>query len=189
MKIFGIGFHKTGTKSLAKALRLLDYSVTGPNGVADTEIASNVFDYMDRLVPQFDAFQDNPWPLIFRQLDNRFPNSKFILTIRNSSNWIHSVVNHFGCNDTPMRQWIYGVGHPEGNEQIYLHRYQQHNEDVLSYFRTRPTDLLVMDIPSGDGWDKLCPFLNQKVPSAPFPHANSAIARNAKTEFLAACRL
>ena len=31
MKIFCIGFHKTGTKSLGLALGILGYKVTGPN--------------------------------------------------------------------------------------------------------------------------------------------------------------
>src|SRR5215472_9937783 len=32
-KVFGIGFHKTATTSLAKALSYLGYRVTGPNWV------------------------------------------------------------------------------------------------------------------------------------------------------------
>jgi len=44
VKIFGISFHKTGTKSLARALSSLGYSVTGPNGTRDPEIATQVFD-------------------------------------------------------------------------------------------------------------------------------------------------
>jgi len=177
MKIFGIGFHKTGTKSLARALSGLGYSVTGPNGTQDPEIATKVFDYVDIITPHFDAFQDNPWPVIFRELDERFPGSKFILTIRDPKAWIRSAVNHFGHEDTPMRRWIYGVGHPAGYEDTYLRRYEQHNHDVLLYFRDRPTDLLVMDLRRGDGWNKLCPFLGHQVPETPFPHANSSVHR------------
>lgn len=177
MKIFGIGFHKTGTKSLAEALTALGYSVTGPNGVRDPDIARSVFRYVDELTPRFDAFQDNPWPVIFRELDQRFPGSRFILTVRESAAWIRSVVDHFDRHDTPMREWIYGVGHPAGHEAVYLRRYEQHNRDVLAHFRGRPGDLLVMDIAAGDSWEKLCPFLGQPVPGIPFPHANTALDR------------
>jgi UDP-N-acetylmuramate-alanine ligase len=38
-KVFCIGFHKTGTTSLAVALKTLGYRVTGPNGVHDPDIA------------------------------------------------------------------------------------------------------------------------------------------------------
>jgi len=33
----------------------------------------------------------------------------------------------------------------------------------------RPDDLLVMDIPAGDGWEQLCAFLALPEPDAPFP--------------------
>jgi hypothetical protein len=75
-----------------------------------------------------------------------------------------------------MRRWIYGegAGCPEGNEDIYVARYERHNKEVLEYFAKRPDDLLVFDLPKGDGWDKLCPFLGHDVPDEPFPHANKA---------------
>ena len=81
-KVFGIGFHKTGTTSLALALRQLGYSVTGPNGVNDPNISQNARALVRDLVDQFDAFQDNPWPILFRELDEWYPNSKFVLTLR-----------------------------------------------------------------------------------------------------------
>ena len=36
----------------------------------------------------------------------------------------------------------------------------------------RPGDFLVINIPAGEGWDKLCPFLGLPVPDAPFPLKN-----------------
>lgn len=179
MKIFGIGFHKTGTKSLAHALATLGYRVTGPNGVLDPDIATNVARYVDELTPQFDAFQDNPWPIVFRDLDARFPGSRFILTVRDSAAWIRSVVEHFGRQDTPMRTWIYGVGHPHGHEATYVRRYEEHNRAVLRHFQDRPGDLLVLHVAAGDGWEKLCPFLGHGIPAIPFPHANAAADRAA----------
>lgn len=173
-KVFCIGFHKTGTTSLEKALELLGYRVTGPNGTKDPDIASKVYDMADELVQQYDAFQDNPWPVIYREMDEKYPGSRFILTMRSPESWINSQVRDFGLRETPMRQWIYGVGCPEGNEDVYVARYERHNREVLEYFRDRPDDLLVMDLPGGDGWPKLCGFLDEPVPDEPFPHANKA---------------
>ena len=59
-KVFCIGFHKTGTTSLAVALRQLGYRVTGHNGVSDADIAEKVYEMAYGLVEQYDAFQDNP---------------------------------------------------------------------------------------------------------------------------------
>jgi hypothetical protein len=174
-KVFCIGFHKTGTTSLKSALKLLDYRVTGPNGRRDRDIANNVEDLARRLVPKFDAFQDNPWPVIYRFLDKEFPGSKFILTIRPTENWIASIRDHFSKGSPPMREWIYGPGraNPIGNEEIYVERYERHNREVQEYFAERSGDFIVFDLAEGDGWLKLCAFLGHPIPELPFPWRNS----------------
>jgi hypothetical protein len=172
VKVFGIGFHKTGTKSLARALHILGYAVTGPNYVHDPDIARNALWIAKELAQKFDAFQDNPWPILFREMDEAFPGSKFILTVRPTGDWIDSVVNHFGSKSTPMREWIYGIGMPQGHEQIYRARYEKHNREVLSHFSRRTSDLLVLNFQAGDGWDRLCPFLGADIPAQQFPHVN-----------------
>ena len=171
-KVFCIGFHKTGTSSMASALKQLGYKVTGPDGVNDPDIEKNAITMAFNLAKHFDAFQDNPWPILFKELDAEFPDSKFILTLRSTDSWMKSQLNHFGVKETPMRQWIYGVGCPEGNEDIYLARFKHHNEEVVEYFKDRPSDLLILDLPRGDGWEMLCPFLGVDIPAKPFPHTN-----------------
>jgi len=155
-KIFCIGFHKTGTTSLAVALKMLGYRVTGPNGVRDPDIAGNALKMAHDLVPKYDAFQDNPWPILFKELDRAYPGGRFILTLRDPQSWIKSQVRHFGRMETPMRRWIYGVGCPEGNEEVYLRRFEGHNNEVLDYFRDRPAELLVMDLAKGDAAGSCC---------------------------------
>lgn len=174
MKIFCIGFHKTGTTSLAVALKKLGYRVTGPNGNNDPDIAKNVYSMADSLVSKYDAFQDNPWPILYKEMDEKYPNSKFIFTTRSSESWIKSQVRYFGRYKTPMREWIYGIGCPEGNEAIYIKRFEKHNNDVIDHFKGRPNDFLVLDLSKGDGWEKLCSFLGVDIPNEPFPHANKA---------------
>ena len=176
-KVFCIGFHKTGTTSLAVALKELGYRVTGPNGVDDRNISNNVMPMVYDLAEKFDAFQDNPWPIVYKEMDAKFPGSKFILLLRSSESWIKSQVSHFGKHETPMRRWIYGVGCPEGNEDIYIKRFESHTNEVMEYFKDRPQDFLVMDLAKGDGWEKLCPFLGVEIPATSFPHANKAADR------------
>ena len=178
-KVFGIGFHKTGTKSLAAALQRLGYRVTGSNAVHDPDIASRVLDLAFELAEQFDAFQDNPWPLLYREMDARYPGSHFILTTRPTDKWIRSVSHYFAGRSTPMREWIYGAGRgcPLTNEDIYIERYERHNREVRAYFHERPGDLLELAITEGEGWEKLCPFLGKPVPGVPFPHANRGDSR------------
>ncbi len=185
-KVFCIGFHKTGTTSLERALQKLGYRVRGSFGTKDPDIAGKLHEMAYAMVEQYDAFEDNPWPIIYRELDERFPGSKFILTRRPSAAWIRSQVRDFALTETPMRRWIYGenAGCPEGNEDIYVARYERHNREVLEYFKDRPDDLLVFDLPSGHGWQELCHFLGHEVPDEPFPHANKAsLSRSIKNFF------
>lgn len=180
-KVFCIGFHKTGTTSLGAALEILGYKVSGAFGVNKGDIDRTAFTKACKLAKKHDAFQDNPWPILFREMDQEFPHSRFILTLRDDTQWMRSVLKHFSGKDTPMRRWIYGAdaGDPQGNEAIYLQRYQRHNAAVIDYFKDRPNDLLIINLANGDGWAPLCHFLGQAEPQISFPHANQASAREA----------
>jgi hypothetical protein len=178
MKVFCVGFHRTGTSSLAEALRLLGFKVHNkkrhPMQKLVELLKGNDLIPIFTIVKGYDVFRDNPWPLLFRELDKMFPKSKFILTLRDTGNWINSMVNCFGQKETEMRRWIYGIGAPKNNEERYKEVYRKHNADVIAYFKRRQNDLLVMNFEEGNGWKELCLFLNKQIPSKPFPHINKS---------------
>lgn len=178
-KVFGIGFHKTGTTSLALALTELGYRVTGPDRVSDPDIGEKHVELTRALSRDFDGFQDNPWPLVYREMDTMWPDALFVLTVRDPEAWIRSQTKHFAETSTPMREHIYGKGRgaPIGNEAHYVAVMEAHNAAVRDYFRDRPGKLIEMDFSKGDGWDRLCPFLGVPTPTRPFPHANKAEGR------------
>jgi hypothetical protein len=173
-KIIGIGFHKTGTSTLRAAMEILGYSVLGPR----TDLADNIFagnwEKVFSEVEGFDVLEDNPWAVIYKQLDKQYPGSKFIMTTRDEEKWIKSATNHFGGSSTRMREYIYGEGNgnPEGLSELYLNRFRQHHEEVRAYFKDRPDDLLVVSWAEEDGWDKICHFLGCPIPKKDFPHVN-----------------
>jgi len=171
-KIFCIGFQKTGTTSLGEAFEKLGYKVCGVYHELLPALVKGDFQKINDVVEPYDVCKDNPWPVVYQQLDQYFPGSKFILTIRNEAAWIKSVVNHFDSKPSDMIRYIYGVPFPVGHEEIFLNRYRKHNQDVIDYFKNRPGDLLIMDLEKEDVWGKLCPFLQIPIPSFPFPHAN-----------------
>ena len=74
--------------------------------------------------------------------------------------------DHYDLFRIRLRNLVYGsvVAH----EYIYKKKYQQHNWRVMNIVPAER--LLVMDIPSGDGWSQLCPFLGVPIPAVPFPH-------------------
>jgi hypothetical protein len=171
-KIICIGWHKTGTSTMGDALITLGFNVVGARLDLANHLLNNNTQAVIDVAKEYDALQDVPWAVLFKELDNEFPNSKFILTIRDERNWLHSAKKHFGDSYTAMRKWIYGNGILNGNENLYIERYRKHYSDVKDYFKDRPDDIIVMDLKNGAGWNKLCSFLNKPIPKKAFPHSN-----------------
>lgn len=159
---------------MGEALLLLGYNVVGARLDFSDELLNGNVDGVLREAIKFDAFQDVPWAPLYRELDIQFPGSKFILIERDGQKWLQSAVRHFGDRHIKMHSWMYGQGNIIGNENLYLQRYQQHNKEVKEYFEDRPNDLLVISLENGDGWEKLCPFLDKDIPKKKFPFANKA---------------
>lgn len=182
MKIFCIGFQKTGTSSLRDALQQIGYSVTGVFG-RDVPLAELRRTYVERgldIATRYDAVEDMPWPLMYRELDAAFPGSKFILTMRETDRWYRSIAGHFGDNPYHIQQLTYGddAPAPVGHEARYREVYDRHNAEVRAYFADRPADFLELWLERGDGWDKLGPFLGRDdVPEGQFVHTNSSRQR------------
>ena len=180
-KVFCIGFQKTGTSSMRDALEQLGYRVTGVFGRKNTlaDLRANYVKMGIAIARDFDAVEDMPWPLMYRELDEAFPGSKFILTVRNTDKWYKSIAGHFGANPYHIQQLTYGddAPAPVGHEARYREVYEAHNSAVREYFRDRPQDLLVMELEKGDGWEKLGAFLNVAVPGGPFVQTNSSRQR------------
>jgi hypothetical protein len=181
IKVFCIGFHKTGTTSMGRALTELGYRVCGGFGYQDPAIAENMLHLAKARVKEYVAFQDQPWPILYKEMDTLYPNSKFILVVRNTESWIRSVVRDFGPYDTATRKLIYGVGHPKGNERLYIERYERHNKEVQEYFNSRPQDFVALHLNKGEvNWNNVCKFLGQPIPDRPWPHVNKARSKQTR---------
>lgn len=183
MKIFCIGFQKTGTTSIGRALEILGYRVCGPVGCTNPQIHYKALDWAVSRVPHFDAFQDNPWPLLYKDLDRLYPGAKFILTTRAPRSWLRSMRQYFGNYEAPAESWIYGEGiTPLRNPFKCLKVYRRHNREVRQYFKDRPGDLLEFDLGKGQGWRDLCAFLGRPVPAIPFPRSNASGSLEAEAQ-------
>ena len=177
-KIFGIGLGKTGTTTLGACLNNLGYKHYGWYSLTNYKLLHQIkldnFDDVHRVVNQYDCFEDYPWPLIYKWLDQKYPNSKFILTIRKcSQTWFKSCLNHyFRLQDRAAYVYdlIYGLGHPQNCSDEYINFYESHNQQVIDYFQSKPDKLLIICWEKGDSWDKLCGFLGKTVPEIPLPH-------------------
>jgi hypothetical protein len=186
-KVFGIGFHKTGTSTLGHALRTLGYRVQkgrafnhpGKLAIPEPVTIDKLWDAVRPLIPLYAAFEDNPWPLLYRQLDAACPGAKFIFTYRDTDRWLRSASRYFSKRNNATLDLIYGRRNFRiaDNEAIALARYEQHNTEIREYFRHRPQDVLTWNLETEPSWEPLCRFLNCPVPARAFPHANAAGVR------------
>ncbi len=172
-KVFGIGLGKTGTTSLTAALKILGYkSIHYPIKMTD-------FD-------KFDAITDIPGAMgreMYKTLDTKYPNAKFILTVRERKSWLKSIrtqiVSKIGTNKDSllMQKRLKCWGTLEFDDKLYSDIYDDYYMVVTKYFKNRKKDLLIYDVCAKEGWNKLCKFLDKKVPNEEFPFEN-------KTPFL-----
>lgn len=177
VKIFGIGLSKTGTSSLAHALKLLDYNVKDCLGVT-TFTKGDMASIDQNSLSNYNALTDTPIPSFYQELDKKYPASKFILTVRDMDGWLKSCKKQFNQksadkqSDAQNKLFLDLYGTTVFEEDKFKQSYLSFVEGVNAYFKDRPNDLLIIDIIKGEGWEKLCPFLNKPNPQAPFPKSN-----------------
>lgn len=200
-KVFGIGNNKTGTTSLKKAMINLGYKV------GDQRQAENLlknwsrrdFKALINYCHSANFFQDIPFSKEYTYivLDQWFPKSKFILTIRDSpEQWYNSLIRFhskkWGENgELPTKKelenaeyiykgWAwdfmkYSFDTPLSEiyqKDILISSYIKHNKSVIDYFRFRKEDLLVLNVSRPNAYGELCDFLGEKRASETFPWEN-----------------
>ena len=195
MKVICAGVGKTGTKSIAKALRHLGFNVF------DWE--EQILDFIDhwfdvfqngaephvkRVYQNADAVVDIPGNLFWEEILEAFPDCKVILSERDEDSWVKSMVNQLETVDavqsrtmsmlSPTMRKMYLIGDSsvvalvgsrnKTSTYIFRKRYLIHNHHVKSI--VPPDKLLVYNVQQG--WKPLCDFLGCEVPTAAFPHEN-----------------
>lgn len=161
-KVFGIGLSRTGTKSLVKAFKILGYkAIHYPKNL--------------NAVKNYDAAADISVAHSFKELDKKYPDAKFVLTVREKDPWIKSMRAHRILYPLHTRskirlEWRKKVwGAVQLNDNLIKRVCARHVREVKRYFKNKEDKLLVINISGGDGWEKLCPFLNKPIPKRKFP--------------------
>ena len=200
-KVFVIGHWKTGTTSLEQLLKLSGFRMGNqPTGKMLSLLPlDNIPEKMVRLAHTAEAFQDSPmmYPGVFRALDNAFPNSKFILTVRDSADqWLtslkrfHTKIFSSDPNRLPIEEdlrnatyrykgftWD-GIRHfwnyPETPlyDDSYKDIYEKHNQDARSYFDGRENDFIEINLAKPGEFQRLCEFLKLETNATDFPWEN-----------------
>ena len=134
-KIFAIGLNKTGTTSLHRIFQ--DLGCRSYHGTKWRETSRPT------IYRFYDAFCDGI-PNDFRRLDAMFPNARFILQVRDLDAWLDSRLEHIRrlpkgkVRDT---EWTA----TESALEAWIQKWNAHHLAVLSHFRNRPDDLLVVN--------------------------------------------
>lgn len=163
-KVFCVGWLRTGTTSFAAAMEQLGFLHFSYDPDVWSWYQDGDVERVLELATRWESFDDLPWNKtgFIRTLDERFPGSRFVLSDRDPEPWLDS-----------MRRFHARGGQPPRPKEELLELLEERNRFVRDYFADRPDDLLVLRICHGEGFEKLCPFLELPVPDdAAFPHAN-----------------
>ena len=162
-KIFGIGLSRTGTTTLNNVLNQWGWNtIHYPN-------EQQLWD------PKSPGATDIPAALNFRELDLRFPGSKFVYTVRNKEQWLNSIVPYLerkrqwqqSQGQINVRRMLYGDPFPSRDQASKA--WDRHDADVRTWFGDR---MLTIDIIAGESPKKLAQFLGVKTDMNEFPHLN-----------------
>ena len=172
-----IGLSRTGTTSLNSSLQILGYNA---KHFPEIKTSSNGIYIPDNELNKYDAFSDTPVALLYKKLDKLYSGSKFIYTIRQVDDWLISCANYprfdadykIDREITTLRYQLFNCTHY--NQRLFVKAYNKHNSDVLRYFKNRPADFLELNICAGEGWSKLCAFLDRSIPDKEFPKENNS---------------
>jgi hypothetical protein len=185
-KIFCIGSNKTGTTTLTQILKNLGFSVC-PEDIMFRHGSKHFenqkqkqYDSLFELVGQYDAFEDRPWnhTNFYQILDKKFPNSKFILTIRDQENWTQSY-RRFNEKIKLNKQWFYPLiseicyGNFDflSDEKKMILKYDERNQEIIEYFKNT-NKLLIIDFEKEKTYNRICEFLGKEIINSEIPHLN-----------------
>jgi hypothetical protein len=176
-RVFCIGLNKTGTVSLNDALTTLGYRTLhwgGPEVRHKVQRARREGrPLLSYLAPEVEAFSDiEELTQQFARLDEQYPGSRFILTVRPLTEWLDSRRRHVERNQIMHERGEYTGRWLEVDLAGWAADYGRHVAAVRSHFAGRDDDLLEIEITAGDGWALLCGFLGEPVPDVPFPWQN-----------------
>lgn len=200
-KVFCVGLGKTGTTSITKSLSGLGFRM-GKQRDAELLLdawAARHFAPIIRYCETAEAFQDVPFslPFTFQALDQAYPGSRFVLTVRdNAESWYQSLTrfhskrfadgSRIPTADDLKRAFyreegyvwrsfhlLYGTPESDPYEKgAMLAFYDRHVANVTDYFRHRPDDLLVINVAIPDDYRRLCDFLGRTPAGDTFPWLN-----------------
>jgi sulfotransferase family protein len=192
-KVFCIGAHKTGTTSMAEALSMLGYDVFPEllwydDPSLQDDFYAGRYSRVAALIDRYEAFEDSPFNHsdFYVWLYERFPEARFILTVRDTANliashkrWYAKLHEYVLARDERLAACArmlyrteYGQRSGIDDECALARIYEARNRAVRDFFQANRAAFLELDIEKEpQPWRVVCEFLGEPVPSSAFPHA------------------
>ena len=131
MKIFVIGFNKTGTSSihyLFKSLHIHSVHTTQP---------------VLEIIKKYDAFTDGHHNF-FEKYYEKYPDSLFILNTRPIHNWLVSRYKHAAGRNFVNSNWCWPISDTKTNS--WISERERHYQKIFHFFADKPKQLLIVNI-------------------------------------------
>jgi glycosyltransferase involved in cell wall biosynthesis len=182
-RVFCIGLNKTGTSSFHAAMEILGLKSLHWGGPAINQAVRAALDegrpLLSGLDPAFEAFSDiGLLTTHFDLLDEQYPGSRFVLTLRPLEEWIDSRRRHVERNILRRDAGEYEGRFLVVDEDLWREQWERQVLRARRYFDDR-SDFLEVDLTAGHGWGPLCELLDLPQPPEPFPWANRDRANDA----------
>ncbi len=199
IEVIGAGLGRTGTRSLKAALEELGFArcyhmvevFARPDDARtwDAAVRDEAVNW-DRLFAGYRATVDVPSCLFYRELMEKYPEAKVILTVREPERWYESTRQTIYYARDAFPRWA-AAFNPRMRafrrmvNRLWDRMFQGRFEDrafAIDVFN-RHNEQVIRDVPAGrllvyevsQGWGPLCEFLGVPVPEGkPFPHLNDA---------------
>jgi hypothetical protein len=177
-KIFLIGRRRTGIKTTIKALSLLGYKKSKTlTEEKCTDEQNNQCEYsINEILVAMEKYdvcgcvRDYTLNEI-RAIEQKFPDSTFILNLRDSDAWYASFVRYFNSLEGIDKERCPQTKHVNKGHYVSAF-YEKYNNDVQVHFDGRNWKLFILKLDGSHTWAGICSYLRKPVPSVGFPHEN-----------------
>jgi hypothetical protein len=189
-KIFVLSLHRSGTQSihhlfLQAGLNSIHYvrvsaEVADVSGkiVWQEQDLSFIVENLDPIFRRVDAASDLPMPVLYRELERRYPDALFIAVRRKAEDWVRSVRTNLGPSLLAIEgrivyhQYIPGgparLSDVSDEELMQMHR--EHHERIAEHFKDKP-NFAMFELEDPHLGEQICAFVG--LPPIRFPYVNS----------------
>ena len=202
-KIFVLSLHRSATQSvhdlfLRAGLSAIHWPPTGVDGVDyQQKIAGReddlafVTETLDPVFRTVDAASDLPVPVLYRELEARYPQARFLAVRRKPEDWVRSVRRHLG--DRPLAPFAkvlyhrYLATHPDRlcdvSDGDLLEMHREHHRAISQHFAGK-ANFALFDLEEPQLGERICAFLGLEPIELPYVDGERGMPGVAQLESL-----